>query len=368
MLVLLPSLLVCLSLCHGMGSSSPDQCCDQKFKEEESIESFKKGTEESGKGEDEVLPLLPNPVTSEEDLLLETKSVLQDEKYLNGFLIEISVGILLVVVLCIICCIPLVIKWTWGGVSQDQADQEGQQLESQHQEAELPQGVFRPLSASTYQARSTRTSHPLPQRPDSPIPGGDATYRYRNSRRLTDTEHADQDDYLNSYFDYIQEGQYFGFQHFESLHQGLLRPYSALSYQPRSARNPHPLTRRPDSPHPGHARRMTTDIDDDDQDSHPSIGQFINFDLNFSQNHHEEPVLHQRIVHVHAHPFSARTYPSRIAYPPYPQGTHFTSPPYCPDPPPAYPGRDAAYPQLLAGTEDIIYDYLPTYDEAVGQF
>jgi len=337
MLVLLPSLYVCLSWVGvaGAGNSSPDdivcpqpgdpdhftrccgpewarQCCEVDNKE--LIDGLETGSAKSAKSEDEVLP-------RNKDLLFKTKSVLEDEKYLNGFLIEISVVIVLVVVLCIICSIPLIMK-IWGGVSQDQADQEGQQFDIQHQEDDpLHQRVLRPYSAS-YQPRSARTPQPLPLRPDSPHPGGNAPYRHMNTGLMTDTEDGDQDDYPHSYFNFIQERQYFDFPYMEALHQGVLRPYSARTYQPLSAGNPRPLPRRPDSPHPGDSRsrwlnaRLTTDTEDVDQDNYPfsynmATDQISNFD--FPRNH-QEPEQHQGLVY----PCSARTYQSRMAYQPHP--------------------------------------------------
>ena len=63
------------------------QCCGQigynETENEESIGGFKKGNENSDQSKDEMLPLPPELVTSKVDLLLETKSVLQDEKYFN---------------------------------------------------------------------------------------------------------------------------------------------------------------------------------------------------------------------------------------------------------------------------------------------
>ena len=181
------------------------QCCwgDRdyfKVDNGEFIDGFKKGTGKSAK--DDVDVHLPHkPVSSKGALLLsDTKSVLQDEKLFNGFLIEIAVVITMLVVMCIICSIPLIIKRkARGGDFHDQADQEEQQLEFHHQEGDLHQGVVRSYSARTYRPRSARPPHPLPRCHDpppaypGPYPGGDAAYRQLIRQLFADTEDVDLD-------------------------------------------------------------------------------------------------------------------------------------------------------------------------------
>jgi len=300
MLVLLPALLICLlsiglaegSICSSSslpsGSIACPQpgdpghytrccgmvCCSRQaysyYKEVAGLESeddyfhvdngeFIDGFKKSPGKDDEMLHIPPKTETSKEDSLLETKTVLQDEEYFNGFLIEISVGIMLVVVMCIICSIPLMVRKTRGQVIHDEADEEGQQHRFHHQDSELLQGILRSSSARTFLPLGVAyPQQTLPHRPDSPYPGGYDAFRQWRER----VDFIDQDDYV-PYATYLSHPH---LTHIPSLLPQCLDP-------PPTYPGPYPGG---DAPHPQMITQLWAETEDVDQEDYlPSYDEAV---------------------------------------------------------------------------------------------